>query len=349
MNSHNSILSGIQQIGIGVQDADKAFAWYNRYFGMDIPVFKDASRAEYMIPYTGGEVRSRYAILAINIQGGGGFEIWQFTDRAPALPSFIPQPGDLGINGVIMKTRNLIASHANFRRQNLNVSDIFETPWKEKRFFLHDPWNNRFTFTEGKVWFRKGIHHHGGIHGAQIGCSDIQRSLSFYRDLLGFDQVISDTTDISHELGKGSFRRVLLRPSKAWNGAFSRLLGPVEIELIQSIDHPARKIYEGRFWGDPGYIHLCFDVNNMEALEKRCKEMSFPFTVNSGKSFDMGEAAGQFTYCEDPDGTLIEFVKTYRLPLMKKWGWYLNLEKRDQSKPLPDWMLATMRFQREKV
>ncbi|MBX7202390.1 MAG: VOC family protein [Bacteroidia bacterium] len=348
MKNVTSVLSGIQQIGIGVKDADKAFAWYRKYFGMDIPVFKDASKAGFMTPYTGGEVRSRYAILAINIQGGGGFEIWQFTDRDPQLPAFLPQPGDLGINGIIIKSRNVEKSHAQFRRQGLEVSDIFETPWGSKRFHLNDPWNNRFTFTEGKGWFRSGKALNGGIAGAQIGVSDIDRSVQFYQQVIGADQVVSDTTGISHELGRGTFRRVLLRPSAAWGGAFSRLLGPFEIELIQSLDHPGRKIYEGRFWGDPGFIHLCFDVNDMVALENRCNQHGFPFTVNSGNSFDMGEAAGQFTYCEDPDGTLIEFVKTYRLPVMKKWGWYLNLEKRDQSKPLPDWILGGMRFQREK-
>ena len=29
----------------------------------------------------------RHAVLAINIQGGGGFEIWQFTDRQPQPPN----------------------------------------------------------------------------------------------------------------------------------------------------------------------------------------------------------------------------------------------------------------------
>ena len=80
----------------------------------------------------------------------------------------------------------------------------------------------------------------------------------------------------------------------------------------------------------------------MGALEQRCIDKGFPFTVNSGNSFDMGEAAGQFTYCEDPDGTLIEFVKTHRLPLMKKWGWYINLKNKKPGKHLPNWMLHAM-------
>jgi hypothetical protein len=58
----------------------------------------------------------------------------------------------------------------------------------------------------------------------------------------------------------------------------------------------------------------------------------------------MGEANGHFTYIEDPDGTLIEFVETFRIPILKKFGIYLNLEGRDDSKPLPGWILKCLRF-----
>ena len=46
----------------------------------------------------------------------------------------------------------------------------------------------------------------------------------------------------------------------------------------------------------------------------------------------MGEAAGHFAYIEDPDGTLIEFVETLKIPIIKKLGWYINLEKRAPEK-----------------
>ena len=67
------VISGIQQIGIGVTDVNKAWKWYRKYFGMDIRVFEDAAIANFMLPYTGGEPRERYAALALNLQGGGGF------------------------------------------------------------------------------------------------------------------------------------------------------------------------------------------------------------------------------------------------------------------------------------
>jgi hypothetical protein len=63
----------------------------------------------------------------------------------------------------------------------------------------------------------------------------------------------------------------------------------------------------------------------------------------------MGAAAGHWSYLEDPDGTLIEFVETKKIPLMKKWNWYLHLEKRDPNKPLPRWLIAALGMNRVKM
>ena len=58
------VISGIQQVGIGVTDADKAWAWYRKNFGMNVPVFKDTATASLMTRYTGSKAQDRYAILA---------------------------------------------------------------------------------------------------------------------------------------------------------------------------------------------------------------------------------------------------------------------------------------------
>lgn len=62
----------------------------------------------------------------------------------------------------------------------------------------------------------------------------------------------------------------------------------------------------------------------------------------------MGDAAGQFAYIEDPDGTLIEFVETHKVPVVKKLGLSINLKNRNPEKPLPGWMLKMLRFGRVK-
>lgn len=348
MSVKKSLLSGIQQVGIGVKNADEAFDWYRKHLGMDVPVFKDASIAELMLPYTGGEPQKRYAILALNMQGGGGFEIWQYTDRIPQAPKFEVAPGDLGIFGLMMKCKEVAVAHADLKKRGINVSELFEAPDGTKRFTMQDPYGNRITFCNGVSWFSKGKHSNGGASGVQIGVSDMDKSIGFYSKVIGLNQVIYDQTDSFPEFGGKKFRRVLLRPEAPFGGPFSRLLGSPQVELLQLIDEQGRKIYENRFWGDLGFIHVCFDVNDMKALEELCEKMGCPFTVNSGNSFDMGEAAGQFAYTEDPDGALIEFVQTHKLPILKKLNWYLDIRKRDNTKPLPDWMLATMKFSRVK-
>ena len=70
----------------------------------------------------------------------------------------------------------------------------------------------------------------------------------------------------------------------------------------------------------------------MQAMEEKCRKLGHPFTVNSAESFDMGEAAGHFTYIEDPDGALIEFVETHKVPVLKKLGWYIHLKRPSDPK-----------------
>jgi hypothetical protein len=45
----------------------------------------------------------------MNLQGGGGLEIWQYLDRVPQESQAI-ETGDLGINSVILKSINLETS-----------------------------------------------------------------------------------------------------------------------------------------------------------------------------------------------------------------------------------------------
>jgi catechol 2,3-dioxygenase-like lactoylglutathione lyase family enzyme len=141
---------------------------------------------------------------------------------------------------------------------------------------------------------------------------------------------------------KGIFHRVLLRKNTGNKGAFARLLGDAEIELVQSLTPGRPHIFKDRYWGDCGFIHLCFDVTDMDTLKQRSEEAGYPFTVDSRSSYSMEQAAGRFCYVEDPDGTLIELVETHKVPVFKKLGWFIDLKKRAHQKPLPDWMVGMM-------
>lgn len=342
------VISGIQQIGIGIPNVHQAWSWYRKHFGMNIPIFEEAATANLMITYTGGIAQSRHAVLAINIQGGGGFEIWQFTNRKPQPPNFQVQIGDYGIFASKIKSRDVLATYQQFKKNKLNIIAAPQlAPCGRYQFFIQDPYTNFFQVVQSENWFKESKNLTGGSGGCIMGVSDISQTRTLYSDILGYDEVIYDQTDQFNDYaglpgGDCTLRRVLLRHSQPRQGNFSRLLGPSEIELVQVINREAKKIYENRFWGDLGFIHLCYDIIGMPALEQECRAKGFPFTVNSSQTFDMGEAAGHFAYIEDPDGTLIEFVETHRIPILKKLGWYLNLKNRNPNKALPDWMLKTL-------
>lgn len=349
-------INGIQQLGVGVTDVQTAFKWYQTHFGMDIKMFEEAAMAELMLHHTEGEPRERHAILALNLEGGGGFEIWQHTGKAPAEPSVQLQLGDWGINIGKLKTADIHKAFDQFTQLNLDMlTPVTKDPSGTEHFYLKDLYGNIWEVVADNFVLFKQKALTGGILGVVIGVKDMDESLKVYRDILGYDQIVYDRTDIFSDWAgvPGSehrCRRMLLKHSQAYHGSFSPLLGHSTMELVQVMDREARDIYEDRIWGDPGFIHLCYDINGMEELREEVSQKGFPFTVDSAKAmdtFDMGEAAGDFAYIQAPEGTLLEFVETHKIPLVKKIGWFLNLQKRGE-KPLPKWMFKLFGVMRVK-
>jgi len=351
----NKFIYGIQQIGIGVPDASQAFQWYGKHLGSDILVFDDDNTATHMAKYMGGAPHEKRALLAMNLQGGGGYELWQYLDREPQPPHTPLQAGDLGIYAARVKAKNVEQCFENFQEKGIEtVGGLLQAPDGNPFFFMRDPYGNILQVLEFNSWYRRKKHFTGGVCGTIIGVSDVDRARTLYSDVLGYDQVVYDQTGSFADLaclpgGDKEFRRILLEPSKERKGGFSPLFGHTQLELWEVRNRAPQTIFENRYWGDLGYIHLCFDVKGMRQLRQECEEKGFPFRVDSQDSFEMGEAAGHWGYIEDPDGTLIEFVETHKIPIIKKWNWYLNLRNRNPTKPLPSYLINALSFSRVKM
>lgn len=344
-------ISGIQQVGIGVPDAQLSKLKYKELFGTDVQIFDDVARATLMTQYTGGEVHERRAVLALNLAGGGGFEIWQYKSRTPQGPATPPEYGDYGINAPKIKCRDVAVTHKFYQQQNAWVSDIQTNPRGEQHFWVKDHYGNVFNIVKGWQWFQDNSSLTGGVAGAVIGVQDMDKAITLYRDVLGIGEMEYDVTGAFTDNPDGELyrcRRVLLKKPQSGKGGFGKLLGSIEIELVQIHDRQPKTIFANRYWGDLGFIHLCFDVLNMDALKKLAIEKGFSFTVDSQNSFDMESAAGRFCYIETPEGTLIELVETHKVPVLKKLGIYINLKKRDLEKPLPNWMVKMLALSKVK-
>ncbi len=349
-------INGIQQLGIGVTNVEEAWKWYREHFSMDILMFEEEAVAELMLAHTDGKPRARYAVLALNMRGGGGFEIWQHTGKDPEAINFELQLGDLGINIGKIKTDDVDAAYKRYQESGLDLlTEIHNDPANNKHFYLKDIYGNIWEVKNNEDVFRKEKSVNGGVLGTVIGVENMAESLKVYQEILEYDEIVYDRTGVFDDFkgipgGDKEFRRVLLKHSDVKQGAFSPFFGESVIELVQVINREPKDIYKDRIWGDPGFIHLCFDINGMDAFREKTKSFGHPFTVDSARAmdtFDMGDAAGNFSYIQAPEGTLIEFVETHKIPLVKKLGWYIDFRKRGNH-PLPNWMLKMFRFKRVK-
>jgi len=343
-------ISSIQQIGVGTKEFKKSWSWYIETFGFDIKILEDDTVAERMLPYTGGKPQKRHACIAVNLQGGGGLEIWQYSQRTPMESPFKTAIADKGIFCAKVKCRDVEKFQKQLFEKYGKCSPVKKDPSGTPCFYVEDPFGNNFQLIERKDVFIEDHKLCGGVVGAQIGVKDMERSIEFYRGILGYDEVIYDDSGVFDDWqtmrgAQEKYRRVLLARRNSPKGAFSGLLGENTIELVQALEHEPRKIYEGRFWGDPGFIQICYDVTGMDALKEFCRSKGVPFTVDScpdGERFDMGDASGRFSYIEDPDGTLIEFVETHKVPVIGKLGLYIDMDRRDKNKQLPKFLFRMM-------
>ena len=347
MGSFN--IAGIQQIGVGTENFRKSWDWYIDMFGIDVKILEDDTVAERMLPYTGGKPQQRHACIAVNLQGGGGFEIWQFSKRKPEPCPFTIAVGDLGIFAAKLNCLDVEAFYKEISAKWSDCSKPETLPDGTPCFYVKDLYGNCFQIVENKRVFIKENKLTGGMAGAVIGVTDMETSIRFYSEVLGYSIIKCDATgrfsehDIMPAADKLCRRVILAAPQR--KGAFAELFGDSTIELVQALEHTPRKIYEGRFWGDPGFIQVCFDVSGMRELGRFCAEKGHPFTVDScpgDERFDMGDASGHFTYIEDPDGTLIEFVEAHKIPVAKKLGWFIDMNKRDPEKSLPKFLFRMM-------
>jgi catechol 2,3-dioxygenase-like lactoylglutathione lyase family enzyme len=138
-----------------------------------------------------------------------------------------------------------------------------------------------------------------GIHHTAISTSDLERSLRFYRDLLGFEQVFESEWDRGTEaadkitgLKDSAARLVMLKAGNAC------------IELFEYSSPRARPSEPTRPACDHGITHLCLDVRDIQAEYDRLRAAGMVFHCPPQH---LGNVSA--TYGRDPDGNIVELLE----------------------------------------
>ena len=139
-----------------------------------------------------------------------------------------------------------------------------------------------------------------------VTVSDIDRSIAFYRDVLGFE--VSDKVSVGGEL----FERITGVPKAAIVIAYVKAPGHT-VELLQYTSPADRTRVRSRPC-DPGALHLAFRVKNIEGVIAACRQAGvIPVSPTIPEHAD-GSAKGlKGVYTTDPDGIVIEFMEDPRI------------------------------------
>lgn len=135
-----------------------------------------------------------------------------------------------------------------------------------------------------------------GIHHTAISTKSLDRSLRFYRDLLGFELVFSfewpkgtEPADRITGLENSSAKGVMLKA------------GNMLIELFQYQSPMPKEGNPARPVCDHGFTHICIDVIDIDSEYERLKRAGMVFHCPP-QDFGFVKA----TYGRDPDGNVVE-------------------------------------------
>jgi lactoylglutathione lyase len=133
-----------------------------------------------------------------------------------------------------------------------------------------------------------------------ICVSDLERSVRFYCEALGFEKAES------HAIGS-EFAQLMDFPDVTVTSQFLRK-GMAAMELLAFSDPAPFGDRERRAVNQLGLTHLSFRVGDVEAVAAKVVELGGAIVESSRTTLDFGGTPLQFIYCTDPDGVRVELM-----------------------------------------
>jgi len=131
---------------------------------------------------------------------------------------------------------------------------------------------------------------------------DLERSLAFWRDVLGFEYSHS-----AHQTGERVEQITGVRGGEL-KLAVLKVPGGHKIELLEYLAPPDRKHFDLRPC-DLGHAHVALIVDDLDAVLQKIEASGWK-AAGKPQTLTVGPNAGKrVLYVRDPDGTTIEFMQ----------------------------------------
>ncbi len=311
------MITAFQHVGMGVHDTGRTYDFYRRLMGFRIKLSDQTSYLEEMAPIIGALVEMR-ALMAANVGGGAAIELIEHTSTRPVEPPEPVQWGDIGYLELGLKAFRLDQLYLDLKNKGVD----FITPvramelsagGRERYAYLRDPDGLLLQLVEAAGGKRPAV---GGVRHVAIGVSDMGKARAFFRDVLGFVDVLHEFSGRLPELDEvtgGRDMEICVLAQRPEGESALPLLERAIVKLVYTPGYKGRTSYEGRRWGDVGLMEMAFDVSDLAGtvndLLSKGAELYHPPT-----RVDMGSGTiGSFSYIKDPDGNVVEMVEVEKV------------------------------------
>jgi catechol 2,3-dioxygenase-like lactoylglutathione lyase family enzyme len=140
-----------------------------------------------------------------------------------------------------------------------------------------------------------------GIHHTALSTPDVERTVTFYRDLFGFAVAFDFAWDEKNE----AFQRTHAAPETRGRVVMLER-GAARLEIFEYQKPVPRRVLEAPGNADHGICHLAFEVKDIDAEVTRLRAAGVPFL-----SDPVPQAHVKCCYGRDPDGNLFELIEFF--------------------------------------
>lgn len=303
-------VSAVHHVAMGVKDLETMQSFYRDILGFT-EVFAEFDEAEQELMHE--VVRSSRVVFGgvMLSQRAGGImlELIRRTDPVarPIRKDF--RYGDIGVAKITIAVPDAGMLYEELKG-NVDFSSepkVASVPGRGDYAFVYvrDPEGNLVELAAtGPSTAVDGF---GGICSIGLAVTDLERSLSFYRNIPGLEGeatgVHEGFSGLVDEISGGEDTRVrsCFLAAESGEGGW--------IELFEVLQPRGRSIPFSANWGDYGYLQVGFHCDNVQEMVSYGEGEGIDFLCRPKIMVEgIPEHPGEFVYARDPDGIPIEFL-----------------------------------------
>ena len=309
------MIGGIDHIGIGVKNIDRSLNFYQDFLGFKDVIFDYTGKLPGMDQVGKPDVNARIVMLAscnVSPIAQGMIKLVQLLPPAkPDKTEMEYEWGSICIAEVCMNVKNIEKIYASalekgFKPVLAPTYAVCPPADEECKFaYIRDPDGILIEFVEWHMYKEfGGTPKIEAVNHVGIGVRDMNKSMAFYKDILGFkNEVISYTAKMD------SMAPMLPSPTPTMKVKI--ITNQYKGAWIEAYQHlpPYKPLIAVPRWGDIGHIEIAINVSNIEKVYKQLQKKNVnllcpPQTVDFSPSGEW-----KYTYMVDPNGFLISLVE----------------------------------------